>query len=43
MDLFFFCSYQGEPPSEELEREWQRSNELEYRRKMERSIREEVR
>ncbi len=35
--------YQGEPPSTELELEWQRSNEVEQRRKSERKIREEVR
>ncbi len=35
--------YQGEPPSTELELEWQRSNEVEQRRKTERKIREEVR
>ncbi|UJR26651.1 hypothetical protein I4U23_007968 [Adineta vaga] len=32
---------QGDPPSEEIEREWQRSNELEERRKNERMLREE--
>ncbi|CAF1403142.1 unnamed protein product [Rotaria magnacalcarata] len=32
---------QGEPPSEDLEREWQRSNEIEQKRKSERKMREE--
>jgi len=32
---------QGEPPSQELELDWQRSNDLEQRRKTERRIREE--
>jgi len=41
--LFFVLLYQGEPPSQELESEWQRSNELDQRRKNERRIREEVR
>jgi hypothetical protein len=39
---FSFLLCQGEPPSQELELEWQRSNELEQRRKTERKIRDEV-
>lgn len=34
---------QGEPPSQTLELEWHRMNEVEHRRKTERKIREEVR
>lgn len=34
---------QGEPPTEEIERDWQRSSELEHKRKTERRIREQVR
>ena len=34
---------QGEPPTEEIERDWQRSSELEHKRKSERRIREQVR
>lgn len=34
---------QGEAPSQELEADWQRTNDLEQRRKNERRIREEVR
>ncbi|CAF3838730.1 unnamed protein product [Adineta steineri] len=41
LQQFYARMEQGEPPSEELEQEWQRTNEIEYRRKMERRIRED--
>ena len=41
--LITSISFKGEPPSEELEREWYRKSELEHRQNAERRLREEVR